>query len=133
MFDHENELELISGPAIKIEPLENPSVVGIPGTQKLAYDILVVGRTKSELLERIERVLEQCKEHNFMLSDSKMQLETEAYTRINDEKFKAHLEQRGRERGSKPYGEVTTYQTIILEQRKISLRIMARGREADRQ
>ena len=52
-------------------------MIGILGTQKLTDDILVVGRTKNELLERVELVQEQCKEHKIMVNDSKMQLETE--------------------------------------------------------
>ena len=35
-------------------------LAGVPGMQKLVDDILVTGRIKSELLERIEQILERC-------------------------------------------------------------------------
>ena len=52
--------------------------------QKLVNDILMTGKTKDELLEGIEQVLERCKEHNITLSDSKMQMGTEL-------KFAGHI------------------------------------------
>ena len=52
--------------------------------QKLVDDILVTGRSKGELLERIEQVLESCKEHKITLSDSNMHMGTEV-------KFAGHV------------------------------------------
>ena len=52
------------------------ALAGIPGMQKLVDDILVVGKIKKELLERIELVMEGCKKNKITLSDSKMQLGT---------------------------------------------------------
>ena len=36
------------------------AIHGIPGTQKIVDDILVCGKTKGELLERLQLVLEGC-------------------------------------------------------------------------
>ena len=36
------------------------ALAGVPGMQKLVDDILVTGRIKSELLERIEQILKRC-------------------------------------------------------------------------
>ena len=41
---------------------------------KLVDDIIVFGRTKKELLDRLEQVLVRCKENQITLSDSKQQL-----------------------------------------------------------
>ena len=55
------------------------ALAGIPGIQKLVDDILVVGKSKKELLKRIEFVLERCQRNRITLSDSKMQLGTEVH------------------------------------------------------
>ena len=64
--------------------LLHSALAGVLGMQKLVNDILMTGKTKDELLEGIEQVLERCKEHNITLSDSKMQMGTEL-------KFAGHI------------------------------------------
>ena len=50
-------MELVSSGSVFCQRTDFP-LAGIPGMQKLVNDISVVGRTKSELLEQIEQVLE---------------------------------------------------------------------------
>ena len=64
--------------------LLHSALAGVLGMQKLVNDILMTGKTKDELLEGIEQVLERCKEHSITLSDSKMQMGTEV-------KFAGHI------------------------------------------
>ena len=50
---------------------------GITGVSKLVDDVLVVGNTAEQLLERIKTVFERCEEHDITLSQKKYQLGTE--------------------------------------------------------
>ena len=50
---------------------------GIPGVSKLVDDILIVGDNVEQLLERIKKVFERCKEHDITLSDKKYQVGAE--------------------------------------------------------
>ena len=53
---------------------ENGPSSGIPGLFKLVDDILVQGRTKKELIERVEAVFHCCLENQITLSNSKHQV-----------------------------------------------------------
>jgi hypothetical protein len=50
------------------------AIAGIPGVQKLVDDILIEGTTYDELFERIDQVLQRCKEANITISLQKMQI-----------------------------------------------------------
>ena len=50
------------------------ALAGIPGLFKLVDDILVQGRTKKELIERVEAVFHRCLENQITLSNSKHQV-----------------------------------------------------------
>ena len=51
----------------------NQALAGIPGLFKLVDDILVRGRTKKELIDRVEAVFHRCLENQITLSNSKHQ------------------------------------------------------------
>ena len=70
--NHENEEEVTSWPAIHMRR-RIARFEGIPGTQKLADDILVIGRNENELVEQVEHVLEQCKEWEITVNDFEIQ------------------------------------------------------------
>ena len=42
--------------------------------EKLVDDILIMGKTKKELLEGMERVIKHCQEHKITLNDKKIQI-----------------------------------------------------------
>ena len=50
------------------------ALAGIPGLFKLVDDILVQGRTKKELVERVGAVFHRCLENQITLSNSKHQV-----------------------------------------------------------
>ena len=50
------------------------ALTGLPGIEKLVDDILVMGATKEELLERTEKVIKRCQEHNITLNSQKIQV-----------------------------------------------------------
>ena len=50
------------------------ALTGLPGIEKLVDDILVMGATKEELLERTERVIKRCQESNITLNNKKIQI-----------------------------------------------------------
>ena len=50
------------------------ALTGLPGIEKLVDDILVMGATKEELLERTEKVIKRCQEHNITLNSQKIQI-----------------------------------------------------------
>ena len=52
----------------------NQALAGIPGLFKLIDDILVQGRTKKELIDRVEDVFCRCLENQITLSNSKHQV-----------------------------------------------------------
>ena len=47
---------------------------GIEGLQKLIDDILLQGKTKEEVLEKMEEVFARCEEHGIMLAEGKIQV-----------------------------------------------------------
>ena len=50
------------------------ALAGIPGLFKLVDDILVQGRTKKELIDRVEALFNHCLENQITLSNSKHQV-----------------------------------------------------------
>ena len=50
------------------------ALAGIPDIQKLVDDILITGKTKKELLERIEMVFKRCQDRQITLSKTKQRV-----------------------------------------------------------
>ena len=50
------------------------ALTGLPGMEKLVDDILIMGATKKELVERMEKVIKRCQEHKITLNDKKIQV-----------------------------------------------------------
>ena len=68
------------------------TVAGIPGVFKIVDDILMLGDSVEQLLDRVKAVFKRCEEHGITLSETKYQVVTEV-------KFAGHLVS---DKGTKP-------------------------------
>ena len=50
------------------------ALAGLVGIEKLVDDILIAAATKNELMDRLEKVVKRCFDHNITLSATKIQL-----------------------------------------------------------